>query len=207
VHVAGALGPEAPARPSASAWSRIALEGRRAAVAHEHAEGAAPEGREADPGQPAAPSAARVAPKRTGALGRQLRHELDHDVAVAAGPVLPAAEVVMRARLLLVLVAAALLLLPLVVFAADGPPDQGWFRWAVDGAAWFATTYGPLIGALAGLLAMVGRWLDNRLERFGARLEKCVHESVQKLPPVKMTIVTEDGTPARVHIVPERAAS
>jgi uncharacterized integral membrane protein len=200
------LRPEAPARPSASSGAWFALEGRRAAVAHEHAEGAPPEGREADPGEPAAASAAHVAPERTGALGRQHRHELDHHIAVAAEPVLPAAEVVMRARLLFVIVAAALLLLPLVVFAADGPPEQGWFRWAVDGAAWLATTYGPLIGALVGLLAMVGRWLDSRFEKLGKRLEVCIHSAITQAPPVKILVVTEDGSPARVHVVPERAA-
>jgi hypothetical protein len=102
----------------------------------------------------------------------------------------------------LLVVLALALGLPLAAFAAEDAADASWFRWGVDGAAWVATTYGPLIGALVTVLAMVGRWLDRRIETFGARLEKCVHESVQKLPPVKMTIVAEDGSPARVHVVP-----
>jgi hypothetical protein len=115
-------------------------------------------------------------------------------------PESPMPRLVVAVVLLVVLALA--LGLPLAAFAAEASDGPGLIRRVVDGAAAFATTYGPLIGALAGLLAMVGRWLDNRLERFGARLEKCVHESVQKLPPVKMTIVAEDGTPARVHVVP-----
>jgi hypothetical protein len=115
-------------------------------------------------------------------------------------------EVVMRGRLVLVIVAAALLLLPLVAFAVDGPPEQGWARWLLDGAAWFATTYGALISAALGLLVMVGRWLDSRFEKLGKRLEVCIHSAITQAPPVKILVVTEDGSPARVHVVPERAA-